>query len=386
MAPPAPTAVRSSPVMGRLRPGSASSPGSSVRILAPVVAAVATLGITMPVAAAEVPAGEVAARVGDEVITVAELERLGGAEMQRLLNERYEMLARALEDAITRRLLGLAAREEGVTADQLLEREVGARLSPVTEADVDAFYSENQDQIGESRERVAEEIRQFLAGRAREDATRRYVAGLEQRYRVSRQLDPPRVPVAATGFATRGPADAPVTIVEFSDFECPYCRRMVEPLRELQARYPREVRLVYRHYPLVEAHPNARLAAEAAECAGEQGRFWEAHDALFATRERLQPAAIRQIGGKLELGARQFEQCLDSGRHARRVLDDLAAAEAAGVAGTPAFFINGRFINGAVSVDALAAVVADELARAQRAGSAGEIAGGNKTATTAPLP
>jgi protein-disulfide isomerase len=371
--------------MGSLRPAGARAARVRrwIRVATRVAVAGTMLGVATPASAADGPAGEVAARVGDQVITVAELERLAGAEMQRLLNERYALLSRTLDEAITRRLLELAARAEGITADELLEREVGRKLAPVTEADVDAFYAANQDQIGESRDRAAGEIRQFLADRDREEATRRFVARLGERYPVSRRLDPPRVAVAAEGFATRGPADAPVTIVEFSDFECPYCRRMVEPLRQLQARHPRELRLVYRHFPLQQAHPNAQLAAEASECARDQGRFWEAHDALFASRERLQPAAVRQLGRDLRLDARRFEQCLDSGRHARRVLDDLAAGEAAGVSGTPAFFINGRFVNGAVSVDALAAIVADELARAP--GVASGAGARNETATTAPV-
>lgn len=365
--------------MGRQRPAGASLVRAWIRVVTLVALASATPAVAASPSAAD---GDVAARVGDQVITVAELERLAGAEMQRLLNERYALLSRTLDDAIARRLLDRAATAEGITVDQLLEREVGARLRPVTEADVEAFYVANQDQIGESKDRVAGEIRQLLADRARDEATRQLVARLEERYPVSRRLDPPRVQVAADGFATRGPADAAVTIVEFSDFECPYCRRMVGPLRELQARYPLQLRLVYRHFPL-ETHPNAALAAEAAECAGDQGRFWEAHDALFATRERLQPATVRRLGRDLKLDVRRFEQCLDSGRHARRVLDDLAAGEAAGVSGTPAFFINGRFVNGAVSVDALAAIVADELARAP--GVASGAGARNETATTAPV-
>lgn len=374
--------------MHNFQPASASSPGRTRPLRRWLLAILATtaIGIVEPLGASEAGGDGIAGRVGTEVITIAELERKAGADLQRLRNEQYELLARVLDEAIASRLLSQAAKAAGITTDELVRREIDGKRKPVTDSEVDAFYTANQDQMVESKERVAGEIRQFLADQARQAATRDFLATLEQRYPVTRQLDPPRVAMESSGSAARGPADARVTIVEFSDFECPYCRRMVAPLRDLQAKFPRDVRLVYRHFPLRDAHPNAALAAEATECARDQGRFWEAHDALFAVNGRLQPAAIRKLGQELKLDARRFEQCLDSGRHAGRVRDDLAAAEAAGVNGTPAFFINGRFVSGAVPLDKLVAIVEDELARLPGAPAAEGSAARNQTATDPSLP
>jgi protein-disulfide isomerase len=154
-----------------------------------------------------------------------------------------------------------------------------------------------------------------------------------------------------------------VTIVEFSDFECPYCSRVVPSLDQVVAKYEDSVRLVFRQFPLTSIHAQAQKAAEASLCADEQGRFWDMHDAMFAQQKELAVPQLKELAASLELDGEAFAECLDSSKFAAQVAADLRAGQAAGVSGTPAMFINGRFVNGAVPYETLAAIIDEELAR-----------------------
>ena len=171
------------------------------------------------------------------------------------------------------------------------------------------------------------------------------------------KLEQPRVKVAASGPA-RGPEGAPVTIVEFSDFECPFCRREESTVKQLLDRYQTQVRFVYRHFPL-EIHPRARPAAEAAACADEQGKFWDYHEKLFSGG--LEDADLQRYASELGLDTAAFQQCVSQHKTKDVVMSDLQAGKAAGVSGTPAFFVNGIMISGARPVDAFTKVIDKEL-------------------------
>jgi CRP-like cAMP-binding protein len=167
-------------------------------------------------------------------------------------------------------------------------------------------------------------------------------------------LDPP---VDVDRDHLRGPVDAPLTLVEYGDFECPFCGRATGTVEELRERFGDRLRYVFRHVPLVDVHPHARLAAEAAEAAGVQGRFWEMHDRLFAGQDRLTAADLLEHAAAVGLDVPRFARDLGSSRFARRVEEDVESAEASGVTGTPTFFVNGRRHTGPFDTDSLAAAL-----------------------------
>jgi len=138
-----------------------------------------------------------------------------------------------------------------------------------------------------------------------------------------------------------GPDDAPVTLVEYGDYECPHCGRAHPIVRELQRRMGKKLRLVFRNFPLAELHPHARHAAEAAEAAADQGKFWEMHDQLFEHQARLADADLLRYAGTLGLDAQRIEDELAAGTHRNRVEQDFSSGVRSGVNGTPTFFING---------------------------------------------
>jgi protein-disulfide isomerase len=161
----------------------------------------------------------------------------------------------------------------------------------------------------------------------------------------------------------RGPADALVTLVEYGDFECPYCGRAEGVIRELLSDFG-DVRYVWRHVPLTDVHLHAQLAAEAAEAAADQGAFWEMHDLLLEHQDALRRPDLESYARELGLDTERFADELRSHEHAARVADDVDSADLSGVSGTPTFFVNGRRHNGAYDIDGLSASVRAAKARA----------------------
>ena len=170
-----------------------------------------------------------------------------------------------------------------------------------------------------------------------------------------------RLKVAADGPA-KGPDKAPVTIVEFSDFECPYCVKAEETVQEVLKTYEGKVRLVYRDFPL-PFHPHAQKAAEAAHCAGDQGKYWDMHSALFSNQQALGAEDLKSHAKKLGLDSGKFDKCLDSGEKAALVEENKKAGAEVGVSGTPAFFVNGILISGAQPFSEFKSINDKELAK-----------------------
>jgi protein-disulfide isomerase len=271
----------------------------------------------------------------------------------------HQLIENSLDQVVQDRLLDAEAASRKITKDQLL-----AEIKPaaVTDAEVNAFYEQNKAQIPAPKEQVADKIKAYLEQQGQQKAKTDYFKTLEAKYKVDYKIEPIRVQVAATGPA-KGPANAPVTIVEFSDFQCPFCSRLTPTMQEVEKKYGDKVRVVFRQYPL-PFHQNAQKAAEASLCAQDQGKFWEMHDAMFANQQELGVDQLKAKAAELGMNADKFNKCVDSGEKAAAIQADQKAGSAAGVSGTPAMFINGRFINGAVPIDQITPVIDDELRRA----------------------
>jgi protein-disulfide isomerase len=178
------------------------------------------------------------------------------------------------------------------------------------------------------------------------------------------QIQPTQGPIQVDtgGDPQIGPDNAKVTIVEFSDFQCPYCKRFRDDtLDALIKEYGDKIRFVYRDFPLSSLHPEAEKSAEAAECANEQGKFWEMHDLLYENQATLGDALYKDLADQLKLDTKQFDECLSSGKYADKVAADQKAGESYGVSGTPTFFINGWSLVGAQPITAFETIIDREL-------------------------
>lgn len=163
---------------------------------------------------------------------------------------------------------------------------------------------------------------------------------------------------------TKGPNSAPVTVIEFSDFQCLYCAQAAPEVAEIMDKYPGQVKFVYRHFPLEGAHPDAMKAALAAECAREQDSFWDMHDILFTNRNNLDEASLNEYAEKIGLDMTDFNICLSSRRYEEKIQNDISDGRSYGVQGTPTFFVNGRRMTGFVS-DNLETLIKEALADIQ---------------------
>jgi protein-disulfide isomerase len=277
-----------------------------------------------------------------------------------------QVLEEELKRSLDQQVLSLEA-ESRRTNVLKLSGEV--RIPPVSEDEVRARYESRKVQGAPPFEQVAAEIRKGLEEEKSSAAMEAYYSRLRTKYGASGAVQPLRQAVAADGPA-RGPSDAPVTIVEFADFQCPFCRRMVPTLQHVLERYPTQVRIVFRYLPLTEIHPEALHAAEAAVCAQRQGKFWEMHDAIFSDDSPLGIGSLRAIAARIGLNSDTFETCVRDPDVNKPINSDVHAAESLGVRATPTLFVNGRFLQGGMPEESIIALIDDELKIAKPAAEA----------------
>ena len=286
----------------------------------------------------------VVASVGTRSITLREIEQTVALPLYQADQQRSQLLHQALQRLIDEELLKTEASRKGVAVAQLLadasQSEAIARLANLP-APV------KQLSPGKARSSVDLETPRDPQEQAR--LRQALLVALRRQANIHINLpapEPPILSVSADDDPSVGPANAPVTIVEFSDFQCPYCRLSVPMIKEILAKYPGKVKVVYRDYPGPN-HPHAQQAAEAAQCAGDQGKFWEYHDSLF---DRQAPGTgwnFTELAKEIGLNQDAFATCLDTGRYREEVAKDLQEGIKIGVASTPTFFINGRPLVGA---------------------------------------
>jgi len=310
-----------------------------------------------------------AATVAGEPIPLAAVDDLVKAQLMEVRAREHQLRSQALDELIAQSLLEKEAKVRGVSVDALEKAEILDKAT-VTEAEARAYYEANKARIGSMPEDEAMgQIRAGLAQQRQGERRAAFARGLRSKYDVKVLLEPYRVPVELGDAPVRGNAAAPVTILEFSDFQCPYCVRSRPTVAKIRETYGDKVRWAFRHFPL-DFHDKAEKAGEAAACAGDQGKFWEMHDRLWASTQKLSVPDLKEHAVALGLDAAAFDECLDSGRHAGLVERDEEAGQGYGVSGTPAFFVNGRPLVGAQPFEAFEQVIDDELSRAGAAAPA----------------
>jgi protein-disulfide isomerase len=309
----------------------------------------ASAQVKMNVAEATPPATEadrarVLATVNGHDITSAEIEDNLRPLVFSVQEEAYRLREQEIELKVNDLLLEQEAQRRKVTTAALLDAEVKAKVPAVTEADAQKFYDENRARIEGDFAQIKEQIVQYL----RDVETRKATVALAGRLRAAAQvrtfLAPPSPPVykiATEGQPSKGRPDAPVTLVEFTDYQCPSCAKAQPALERITAEYADRVRLVVRDYPL-QQHADAEKAAEAAEAAREQGKYWEYAALLFQNQSALGADKLKEYATRAGLDRAKFDAALDSGRLAEGVHRDLNDGDRVGVSGTPTVFLNGR--------------------------------------------
>ena len=334
-------------------------------------AGLALLVVSWPAAAQSEP--EILAVVNGENVNRTEVFDAAADALDRLAStaprpdtydrDRLEILWNALDSIVEERLIALEAASLNMSTGELLDIEIESNVYPPTDAEVDAFYRQNQDQIPLPLEEARPQVREFMIDQSRRNFRNTMIRRYKEKYAVRTFLDPLRTDVATAGHPSRGPDDAPVTILEFGDFQCPFCGALHPTLGRVREVYADTVRIVFRNFPLRNIHPQAQKAAEAALCADDQGRFWDYHDSLFENQSMLEVDSLKSRARDMGLNTAAFDTCLDLGAKADAVQRDVDAGRAAGATGTPTLFINGRFMSGP-SPREIQNVIEDELDRA----------------------
>ncbi|MBF0126477.1 MAG: DsbA family protein [Magnetococcales bacterium] len=271
----------------------------------------------------------------------------------------YELRENKIRELILEHILTLKGTAEKIPPEQVVEKLMGPVPQP-TDAEVKAFIQQNREQLPNNGEGIEGQVKELLFDEAKKAGEGKFLTGLLKQYEPEILLQAPRFTVTGPQDLSKGDAKAPVTIIEFSDFECPYCRRAQVVLKKVQEAYGDKVRMVFRHYPL-PFHAKAPKASEAAQCAQDLGKFWPMHDLLFDEKTKLEVPDLKVHAKTLGLDQEKFDKCLDSGKHGDRVMADLADGKKLGVTGTPTFFINGVRLVGAQPFEKFKAVIDEEL-------------------------
>ena len=327
------------------------------------IATILVLFIAVPLFAGSA-ATQPVATVGPAVVTEAELERAVGTKLTRLMTDVYNVRRSVLEELIATKLIEAEAARRKVTVDELLKVEVADRIAQPDVAEIERLFEGVADRYpGMTKEQALADIAATTREKRMQVRRGEFVRELRDAAGVRVNLQPPRVAVKAEG-PSRGSADAPVTIVEFSDFECQFCGRAVETLKRIEEKYGDQVRIVFRDYPL-PMHRTAKRAAEAAHCAGEQEQFWAMHDKLFTKGGPILDSDIYRFAAQIGLDHDRFNACMTSGKFREVWKPSMDEGARVGVQSTPTFFINGRLLVGAASYEMFSRVIDEELAHAQ---------------------
>jgi predicted DsbA family dithiol-disulfide isomerase len=288
-------------------------------------------------------------------------------ELYKIRRQEYELKLKTLEAEINHRLALAEAEKHGLTEEEWLRREVDAKVPEPTNEEVERVLAARMfgARGRTNKEAIAEELKEEWRKWARED----YFLHLREQAGVKIFLAPPRIEIAYDPARVRGNPDAPVTLVEFSDFHCPFCGQAYPTLKNLLAKYSGRLKLVYRDLPLEEIPPYIVDSPEAARCAGEQGMFWEYHDLLFENQERFGEAVFKEFAEQLKLDAEAFGTCLQSGKFKAAIEADYHDAVRLGATGTPFFFINGMPLGGVRSQQEFEDIIEAELKRSAEAAS-----------------
>jgi predicted DsbA family dithiol-disulfide isomerase len=304
---------------------------------------------------------EILATINGEPVTLAAVDEVAQPQLDQIRRQLFDVRKATLEQMIDETLLEAEAAKRSINIEHLFVEEIEAKTTPPSPNVVAEFYEKNRADMEDSLDEMMPQLTDYLLQQKRHERMGVFLKELRMAAKVEIFLKLARVEVAAGDAARKGPQDAPVEIIEFSDFQCPFCTRGAGVVAEIVGHYGDRVSIVFKHFPL-EFHPEAHGAAQAAECARDQGKFWEYHDILFANQEKLFPPDLVEHALQLDLDADIFEACLQSQKYAGRVNADLTEGGAIGMSGTPGFYINGIPLSGAQPFENFKLIIDEELA------------------------
>ncbi len=307
-----------------------------------------------------VPSGNVIARFNGEPITEEDVKKVVGPRLAQAEMDLYDARREGIAQIVDDRLLEVEAKKQGLTKDELLKKSILDKIK-IGDKEIEKFYNDKKAQMqGKTLDEVKSNIQSFLSRDKQQKLYAELIAGLTKKTQVEILIQAPRTEVEEGDSPAIGSKDAPIKVIEFTDYQCPFCGRARPTVDQVLSEYKGKVRYVLRDFPL-SFHQDAQKAHEAAHCAGEQGKYWEMSKKIFDAQSAIKIDDLKKHAGELKLKSAQFGECLDSGKFADKVLQNQKYGERVGVSGTPAFFVNGRMLSGARPFESFKEVIDDEL-------------------------
>lgn len=306
----------------------------------------------------------VVAVVDGRAVQSAELDALMGDRLLRLKTDEHVVRMAALNEYLDQLLISREAEKRAMSVAELLRREVIEHVPPVTEAEAHAVLDSspraNEPAAeGQAVRAVMEDIKRRRTAKRRSE----FLAALRQQFPTQIKLEAPRLTQPIAGGHSKGPAASPVSIVVFSDFQCPYCSNLDASLRRIGKEYGAQVRITSKQFPL-PAHRQASKAAEAALCAADQARYWEMHEMLFTDQGAVAEEQFSELARRVGIDVHLFENCMNTHGSVGELSRDITEARSVGVSSTPTLFINGLLVVGAKPYEVLSEMVNTEIRRA----------------------
>lgn len=302
----------------------------------------------------------VLATINGSPITAAEVDEMAKDQMQRFNLQLYQIRKGALNAMIDDKLIAEAAKKENIDAEEYLKKEVDSKISEPTEEEIKGIYTSKMGDQKVPLENVKDQIANYLKQMKTNDVRNQLIARLRKDAKVEIKIDAPRVDIDTGDAPSVGPKNAKITMIEFSDYQCPFCKRVRDTVWELVDEYKGKIKYVFMDFPL-SFHQQSQKAHEASRCAGEQEKYFEYNKKLFSNQTKLSVADLKNYARELKLNTKKFDSCLDEGKYADEVKKSLEVGAKAGVSGTPAYFINGIMISGAQPKEKFVEIIEDEL-------------------------
>ncbi|MBI4430388.1 MAG: thioredoxin domain-containing protein [Candidatus Omnitrophica bacterium] len=305
--------------------------------------------------------GDVAAKVGDKIITFSELDDSAKSALIPLQAEIYQARKQSLDQMVAEILFELEAKSLNTTAAEYKKGLLNKDAIAVSEDDILKYYQDNSYYFqNKPLEGMKAPIRERIILDRLKEKERQVITSLKVKYPVETYLNEPEFKIDTAGAPSRGPEGAKITLIEFSDFQCPYCGRFKSTVDRIVSEYPNDIRHVFRHNPL-PMHSHAMKAHHAAVCAHRLGKFWEYRNVLFDHQNALGPSELRSYAESVGMNLAEYDACMADASIDGKLEDDVEYARSVGADGTPTSFLNGRMLSGARPYEEVKAIVDEAL-------------------------
>lgn len=310
------------------------------------------------------PSAGVMAKIGGELITAEVLFKDNKLDLFELEKKKYELQMDAVNRLLVERLVGAEAKKANMSLEDYIAKKIVGGEIKISDKEFKKFVAEKHIPESQINPQIKERINAYLQTMKKQDLLNDYVAKLTKGNPVELYFEKPKMKVAVepgTG-PTFGKVGAPITIVEFSDFQCPFCGRAAETVTQLKKKYGNKISLTFRHFPL-PMHKDARPASEASMCINEQStdKFWKFHDLAFKNQDKLDKANLEKFAKDVGADVKKYTACVEAKKYADFVQKDVEYGEKIGVKSTPTFFVNGQLVNGAVPIETFSEIIDEEL-------------------------